>query len=358
MLWFVGTGINGYQGLSIAAVDVLKKCTLVYVERFTSALSADDMQGLNSIIQRDVKLVQRCFVEDGREILEASRTKDVALVSYGDPLIATTHTELRSRAAKSSIKTGVLHAASGIGSLIGETGLHVYKFGRIMTMMSELHSALSVYNTIFENLLAGSHTLILTEYSGGSNNEGKEPFFLDPSSVFKMLLDVERDHRHQVFSNDTFAVVASRVGMQDQKIISGKVKSLMGRHFGNGPHSVVVTGALHFTEIDALASITENIDEPADNSENTKRIDAQMVERYAPKAKQAVQKMRKLINHDNGGNKGVVEVVDNADYYIADAERFLRQGKFELALLSIGYAEGLIDALHFQKGIDPWDVHI
>jgi diphthine synthase len=357
MLWFVGTGINGYHGLSIAAVDVLKKCDAVYVERFTSALSEGDLQGLNSIIQRDVKPVQRCFVEDGREILEASRTKDVALVSYGDPLIATTHSELRSRAAKSSIKTAVLHAASGIGSIIGEAGLHVYKFGRIMTMISELHSALSVYNTIFENLLAGSHTLILTEYSSSNNNESKEPFFLDPSSVFKMLLDVERDQKHQIFSHDTFAVVASRVGMQDQKIISGKVISLMRRHFGNGPHSVIVTGALHFTETDALASITENIDEPADNSQNAKRIEAQMVERYAPKARQAVQKMRKLINHDRGGSKGVFEVIDNADYYIADAERFLRQGKFELALLSVGYAEGLIDALHFQKGIDPWDVH-
>jgi diphthine synthase len=357
MLWFVGTGINGYLGLSIAALDVLKKCDIVYVERFTSALSADDLGGLNSILEMDPKPVQRWFVEDGREILEAARTKDVALVTYGDPLIATTHSELRSRAAKKSIKTAVLHAASGIGSIIGEAGLHIYKFGRIVTMMSELHSALSVYNSIFENLLAGSHTLILTEYSHNNNDESKEPFFLDPSSVFKMLLDEERDQKHQVFSDDTFAVVASRVGMQDQKITSGKVKSLLGRHFGNGPHSVIVTGALHFTETEALASLTENIDEPADNSQNAKRIEAQMVERYAPKAKQAVQQMRKLINHGTEGNKGIFEVVDNAEYYIADAERFLRQGKFELAVLSIGYAEGLLDALHFQKGIDPWDAH-
>jgi diphthine synthase len=354
MLWFVGTGINGYLGLSIAALDVLKKCDIVYVERFTSALSGDDLRGLNSIVEMDAKLVQRWFVEDGREILEAARTKDVALVTYGDPLIATTHSELRSRAAKNSIGTAVLHAASGIGSIIGEAGLHVYKFGRIVTMMSELQSALSVYNTIFENLLAGSHTLVLTEYSHHNNNdESKEPFFLDPSSVCKMLLDVEQDQKHKIFSDDTFVVVASRVGMQDQKIISGKVKSLMGRDFGNGPHSVIVTGALHFTETEALASLTENIDEPTDNSQNAKRIEAQMVERYAPKAKQAVQQMRKLLNHGTGSTKGIFEVVDNAEYYIADAERFLRQGKFELAVLSIGYAEGLLDALHFQKGIDP-----
>ena len=358
MLWFVGTGINGYLGLSIAAVDVLKKCDIVYVERFTSALSKDDLLGLNSIVEMDARPVQRWFVEDGREILEAARAKDVALVTYGDPLIATTHSELRSRAAKNSIKTAVLHAASGIGSIIGETGLHVYKFGRIVTMMSEIHSALNVYNIIFENLLAGSHTLILTEYSSNNNNdESKGPFFLDPSCVFKMLLDEERDHKHQIFSDDTFVVIASRIGMQDQKITSGKVKSLMGRDFGNGPHSVIITGSLHFTETDALTSLTENIDKPADNSQSAKRIEAQMVERYAPRAKQAVQQMRNLIKNDTSGNKGIFEVVDNAEYYIADAERFLRQGRFELAVLSIGYAEGLLDALHFQKGIDSWDIH-
>jgi diphthine synthase len=145
--------------------------------------------------------------------------------------------------------------------------------------------------------------------------------------------------------------------MEDQKVTSGKVKSLIGMDFGNGPHSVIVTGSLHFTESQALASLSENIDEPADNSQHAKRLEAQMVERYAPKAKQAVKQMRKLFNNDSSSNKGIFEVVDNAEYYIADAERFLRQGKFELAVLSIGYAEGLLDALHFQKGINPWDAH-
>jgi diphthine synthase len=79
-----------------------------------------------------------------------------------------------------------------------------------------------------------------------------------------------------------------------------------------------------------------------------------MIERYAPKAKQAVQQMREIIRQDKD-NKGMFEVLDNAEYYIADAERFLRQAKYELAVLSIGYAEGLVDALRFQKGINPWN---
>lgn len=353
MLWFVGAGINGYRGLSLAALDVLRGCDMVYVERFTSALSDSDLQGLNSIVGKEVRPVQRWFVEDGREILEVAKRNEIALVTYGDPLIATTHSELRSRAARNSVKTAVLHSASGIASIIGETGLHVYKFGRIVTMMSEPRSAVSVYNTIFENLLAGNHTLILTEYS---HDESTEPFFLDPASVFRMLLDAERDQKNQIVSSDTFAVVASRVGMADQRIASGKVGSLAKVDFGAGPHSVIVTGSLHFTESEAIAALTESIDGPADNSQNVKRISTQMVERYAPKAKQAVKQMRDVVRQ-GANNEGMFEVLDNAEYYIADAERFLRQAKFELAVLSIGYAEGLIDSLRFQKGINPWETH-
>jgi diphthine synthase len=354
MLWFVGAGINGYRGLSLAALDILKRCDIVYVERFTSALSDSDLQSMNSLLGKEVNPIPRWFVEDGREILEGAKSKEVAIVTYGDPLIATTHSELRARAAKNSVRTGVLHSASGIASIIGETGLHVYKFGRMVTMMSEPQSAISVYNAVFDNLLAGNHTLILTEYH---LDEGtKVPFFLDPASVFRMLLGVERDQRHQIFSNDdTFAVVASRVGVGDQKLVSGKVRSLVQADFGPGPHSVIIPGALHFTEADALTALTECLEPPSDNSQNVKRISAQMIERYAPKAKLAVQQMREYIRQDKD-NKGMFEVLDNAEYYIADAERFLRQARYELAVLSIGYAEGLVDALRFQKGINPWNL--
>ena len=39
--------------------------------------------------------------------------------------------------------------------------------------------------------------------------------------------------------------------------------------------------------------------------------------------------------------------------YIKDAEIFFEQGKDELAILSIGYADGLVDALRIAKGIEP-----
>ncbi len=352
MLWLVGAGINGYKGLSLQAIDVLKKCDIVFVERFTSALSDSDIAGINSAIGKEARPVQRWFVEDGREILDAAKEKQVALVTYGDPLIATTHTELRARAAKTSIKTGVLHAASGIASIMGECGLHMYKFGRTVTMMSEPKSAVSVYNTVFDNLLAGNHTLILTEYS--QDEKTGQPFFLDPATVLKMLLDAERDIRYHVFSEETFVIVASRLGAGDQRIAAGKIKSLAGVGFGAGPHSVIILGSLHFTEEEALEALTVCLDSPADNAKQARRVSVQMIERYAPKAREAIAQMRSILRKE-GESKGMHEVLDNAEYYIDDAERFLRQGKHELAVLSIGYAEGLVDALRFQKGINPWN---
>lgn len=357
MLRFIGLGINGYKSISIHVLEILKKCDVIYLERFSAFVSDGELNGLRSLAElHDFKMnilpAERWFVEDGRHILEQARTRDLALLTYGDPFIATTLIELYVRAVKNSIKVDVIHAASGITSLIGEAGLHLYKFGRIITIMSDSQSSVSVYNTIFENLLAGNHTLILTEY----NNDQRKPFFLDPNSAFKALLQTEKDFRYKVFSKDTFALVASRIGMPDQKIISGMVGSLGGINFGQGPHSIIITGTLHFTEVEALMTLTQCLDEPLDNTTNMQNLSAKMIARYVPKARQALSKIkrnsRKVIA--KSGDRINFEVLDNAECYIDDAERFLRQGKPELAVLSIGYAEGLIDGTRLKKGVDPW----
>ena len=44
------------------------------------------------------KLTKRWLVEDGQEILKTSKSSTVVLLSYGDPYVATTHIELRTRA--------------------------------------------------------------------------------------------------------------------------------------------------------------------------------------------------------------------------------------------------------------------
>ncbi len=345
MLLLVGLGIHGYAGLSAKALDSLLSIQNIYVERYTSPMPESEIDGLKLMLTKDVKIVSRWFVEDGREILQLAKSSDVALLVYGDPLMATTHMDLRARAEKSGIKTKVLHASSSITSITGECGLHVYKIGRIITLTSEMQSVSSIYYTVYSNLLSGSHTLILLEYNQDKN------LFLQPNDALKMLLESEADQKHGVFSDQTFAIVASRVGADDQSIVSGKFQSLLNTDFGDPPHSLVVTGTLHFTETDALSVFTKLLDDPVDNTKNITKIAEQMIAKYVPKARRALEQAKNLVNDDTSFG----DIFENAEYYISDAERFLKQGKPELAVLSIGYAEGLIDAIRFLKGVNVWE---
>ena len=355
MLWLIGLGIEGLGGMNMKGREVLKTCNLVHIERFTGYLSDIDLSELALYCKHDdnvVNVVGRSFVEDGRDILEQAGNNEVALIVYGDPLIATTYIELFIRATKRGIKVEVIHSASGITSLIAESGLQIYKFGRTSTIMSEPQSAISVYNTLMDNLLLGNHTLILTEYS--ETKENISPFFLDPNIAMKMLLDVEKDQRSRALTEETFVLVASRIGRTDKKIISGQIRSLLEINYGIGPHSLIVPGRLHFVEMEAISYMTSVLNEPIENSSHVTRISTRMVEKYVPSVKKTVNELRKRLPIDSTQYKGISAVLDNAECYVQDAEKFLNQGKNELAVLSVGYAEGLIDAISFQRGLDPW----
>lgn len=355
MLWLIGLGIEGLGGMSTKGREILRRCNIIYIERFTGYLSDTDLNEIKLYCKREenvVNIVGRLFVEDGREILEQAVSNDVAMVVYGDVFIATTYIELFIRATKKRIKVEVIHSASGITSLIGESGLQIYKFGRSSTIMSEPQSVISVYNTLLDNLLLGNHTLIMTEYS--ETKENISPFFLDPKEAMRMLLDVEKDQRSRAFTEETYVLVASRIGKADRKIISGQIRSLLEINYGTGPHSIIVPGRLHFVEKEAITYITSALNEPNDNSTHVTRISTRMVEKYIPSVRKAVNELRKRLPTGSPQYEGISAVLDNAEYYVQDAEKFLNQGKNELAVLSVGYAEGLLDAISFQRGLDPW----
>ena len=353
MLRFVGIGVSGHRGVSMHALQVLSKCDTVYLERFTGFVSDQDIESLNILarihgLNINIHSAKRWFIEDGREILEQAQKTDVAILTYGDPFIATTLIELYVRAIKRSIKVDIIHGASGITSLIGEAGLHTYKFGKTVTITSESLSRVSVYATTYQNLIYGNHTLILTEYDNRLNSH----FFLDPGWALQAMLRTENKLGRKVFLEDTFVVVVSRIGTPDQRMISGTIKSLISMCFGCGPHSIIVTGSLHFTELDALMTLTQNISEPSDNTKFIQNIPAELINRYAPIARGALSDIRRLVETANGRLNDVTSgILFNAECYIDDAEKFLEQGKPELAVLSIGYAEGLIDALSIRNGI-------
>jgi len=343
MLWFVGLGISGTKSIPIEVVKIIQEADIVYLEVFTSPISQMYEEEIKNMVNGSFKIAKRWLVEDGQEILKASKTSTVVLLAYGDPYMATTHIELRTRAELENIETKTIHSASVITSMIGEAGLQFYKVGRVITIMNEKKSTITPYTTIFKNLTQGLHSVILLEY----NHDKK--YFLDPKNAISDLLDIEKAQKKSVLDDDTFAIIASRIGFETQKIISGKFSNLLKTDFGEPPHSIIIPGKLHFTESDAINVLTECLDKPSDNSSKIKNTSAQMIERYVPMVRKALEEIKPLYND----SKEFQEVFENAKLYIDDAENFLKQGNNENAVLSIGYADGLVDALRMAKGIDP-----
>jgi diphthine synthase len=343
MLWFIGLGISGFKSIPSEALDVLSKADIVYLEQFTSPIEKSDLTKIKNATKGEFKLAKRWLVEDGSEILKNAKKKKVVLLAYGDPYIATTHIELRTRAIEDKIKTYSIHAASSLTSMIGECGLHFYKVGRIATIMSEMKSLTTPYYVIYKNIIEGNHTVLLLEYNQDKN------FFLDPKDALNGLLETEKGQIRNVISPSTYVIVASRIGFKDQKIISGKISSLKKIDFGKPPHTVIIPGRLHFTESDALKLFGQCIDEPFDNTEKTKKISIQMMKKYVPMVREALEEVEPLYK-DQKEFQGILE---NAELYVKDAEKFLEDGQDEVAILSIGYADGLVDALRLAKGLDP-----
>jgi len=343
MLWFVGLGISGFKSIPSEALDILSKADIVYLEQFTSPIGKSDLVKIKNATNGEFIPAKRWLVEDGKEILENAKKKKVVLLAYGDPYIATTHIELRTRAIEEKIKTFSIHASSSLTSMIGECGLHFYKIGRIATIMSEIKSLTTPYYVIYKNIIEGNHTVLLLEY-----NQDKD-FFLDPKEALDRLVETEKGQKREVVNLSTYAIVASRIGFKDQKIISGKISSLLKIDFGKPPHTVIIPGRLHFTESDALKIFGQCIDEPFDNSEKTKKISIQMMKKYVPMVREALDEITPYYKNQ----KEFHGILENAELYVQDAEKFLEDGQDEVAILSIGYADGLVDALRLAKGLDP-----
>src|SRR5208337_25661 len=88
-----------------------------------------------------------------------------------------------------------------------------------------------------------------------------------------------------------------------------------------------------------------------DNTEAVEKLSRSMVNRYSAKTEGALQRAKEAAS-DLSSEKGEQkvrfdQVFENVECYLQDSLRFMNEGKEELAVLSIGYAEGLLDSLRF-----------
>lgn len=335
-LSFVGLGL-GPKGVTLEGIDELEGAEVVYLEYYTTPHEPRLIKELAKALGKQPTVVDRDFVESGSRILSEAAEKRVALAVLGDPMIATTHNELRARAIKQGIETRVVHSATIATAASSASGLHSYKFSRSVTITRESVGRLTqAYHILHENLLQGAHTLLLLEYDV-QTGEG-----VSPADAMAGLLLAEANFKRGVVDEKTFAMVLSRVGREDEKLRAGPLDEISKEDFGQPPNCIVIPGKLHFSEVEAVSAIFA-ISEGSvkSNSDRVLRTAQTLVPRYVAKMKRALDSVR--------GKLGAQyeHVIENAELYMKDAQNFLSNGDDEMAMLSIGYAEGLLDSLAF-----------
>jgi diphthine synthase len=335
-LSFVGLGL-GYKGVSVEGIEEIRSSDAAYIEYYTTPHEPQLLKQLQGTTGKQLTVVDRAFVEDGNRILSEAREKKIALAVLGDPMIATTHDELRARAIRMGVETRVVHAATIASAAASASGLHSYKFSRTVTVTRESVNRLTqAYHILHQNLLEGAHTLLLLEYDVQSG-EG-----VTPAEAIAGLLLAEGNFKRGVVSEKSFALVISRLGREDSELRAGDFGELSRVGYGEPPHSVLVPGKLHFTEVEAVSAIfSVGPERVKSNSDGVLRTAQALIPKYVAKTRKALGSVKPSLGAQ------YESVVENAELYMKDAENFLANGEDEMAMLSIGYAEGLLDSLSF-----------
>jgi len=250
MLTLVGMGLWSLGDVPLKAYWELRKCDEVYAEQYTSFLQPGILSQLQAKIGVSrISVLSRTEVEDGKKLLEKAKTKRIALLIAGDPLIATTHVSLLLDAKKKGIKTQVIHAASIYTAAAGEAGLQIYKFGKTVTLAKwrEKHEPMTAYDVIDENLKRGLHTLLLVDIDEGSP--------LEQAEIFEIIRKMEARAKRGVLDAKRKIVVLSRVGSGEQKVSWGEIGKIQNEKLGKPPFVLIVPGELHFAEKDYLEAL-------------------------------------------------------------------------------------------------------
>jgi|SRR3989344_6133328 len=233
MLYLIGLGLN-LDGISAYGLETARRCKKIYLENYTVDFPYS-FQELEDFIGKKITALSRERVEDLSLIDEAEKM-DVALLIYGSPLTATTHITLIQEAKASGIKCKVIYSAS-ILDAVAETGLQLYKFGKITSIPK--HEAESFIETVKENEKIGAHSLILVDIG------------MDFQDALASLEKAAANHKVKLEK----LVICQSLGTKNSKIFYKSLDELSNLTGVRKPYCIIIPGKLHFVESEFLESL-------------------------------------------------------------------------------------------------------
>ena len=228
MLHLVGLGLDDGE-ITQKGLEAVKNAEKVYAEFYTNTETVN-IEELEEKTGQSIEKLSREEVEQKDKILESAKEKDTVFLVSGDPLTATTHYDIKHRAEEEAVETEVVHAPSILIS-IAETGLNVYKFGRVVTLPENMKPD-SIIDHIQKNDSVGLHTLVLLDINYSAEDAAQKLVEMDSE-----LADRE-------------VVVVERANADDQEISVQELDEVSG--LGETPHSIIFTGETSHKEEEFL----------------------------------------------------------------------------------------------------------
>lgn len=230
MLRLVGVGLDDGE-ITQKGVEAIKNSEKVYAEFYTNTETVD-LEALEKETGKEIQKLSREEVEQQDTVLESAKESDTAFLVSGDPLTATTHYDIKHRTENQGIDVEVVHAPSILTS-VAETGLNVYKFGRVVTL-PENSAPESVIDHIESNDSIGLHTLVLLDINYSAADAADKLVDMNP----------ELSGRE--------ALILERANSETQSITRGELGEIEPE--GETPHSIVLVGEKSHKEEENLGA--------------------------------------------------------------------------------------------------------
>jgi diphthine synthase len=239
MLTFIGLGLFDKTDISEKGLACIRQADHVFLESYTSCLMGSTAEELEAYYRKPVRRLFRDDVEQHPEhILSLAEKEQVVFLCAGDPMVSTTHADLRMRAAGQGIRTSIIHAASISSAVCGITGLQNYRFGKSCSLPYPEKNwfPTTPLEVIAKNLSLRLHTIVYLDIR-------KDRFMTIPEAVGLL----EQMAAAKQLTIPLYVGVA-RAGSDDVVVRAGSAEKIRSEEFGPPLHILVIPAELHDME--------------------------------------------------------------------------------------------------------------
>jgi len=244
MLTFIGLGLYDHKDVSVRGLERIRSADVVFLEGYTSRLAGTSIAEMEAWYGRSIRVLGREEVEQHPEIvLDPAVTGEVAFLTGGDPMVSTTHSDLRIRAKLRGIKTTLIHGASISSAVCGVTGLQNYRFGKSCSLPfpQKNWTPMTPIDVIRMNLSQGLHTLVYLDIQDDRCMTVPQAVFLLEEMAYKAGISIP------------LYVGVARAGSPDPMVLAGPGERVRNAEFGAPLHILVIPGPLHVMEEEYLS---------------------------------------------------------------------------------------------------------